>query len=109
VIWVTPCGWALAFATARSGAMAVMAGGRGLAGWFWLACYHFPSPCPCDEQVLVAVDLVAAEESGEDGAVDAAWCAPMDIFHACALVQRGELKAGRETFGVALGGFAIDQ
>jgi hypothetical protein len=28
---------------------------------------------------------------------------------ACALAQRGELEAGRETFGVALGGFAIDQ
>jgi hypothetical protein len=26
-----------------------------------------------------------------------------------ALAQRGELEAGRETFGVALGGFAIDQ
>jgi hypothetical protein len=29
--------------------------------------------CPCDEQVLIAVDPVAADESGEDGAVDAAW------------------------------------
>src|SRR6266478_6776876 len=65
--------------------------------------------CPCDEQVLVAVDPVAADESGEDGAIDSAWCAPIDIFHACALAQRGELEAGRETFGVALGGFAIDQ
>ena len=61
------------------------------------------------EQVLVAVDPVAADESGEDGAVDAAWRAPIDVFHACALAQRGKLEAGRETFGVALGGFAIDQ
>jgi hypothetical protein len=65
--------------------------------------------CPRDEQVLVAVDPVAADESGEDGAIDAAWRAPIEVFHACALAQRGELEAGGETFGVALGGFAIDQ
>src|SRR5664280_180900 len=65
--------------------------------------------CPCDEQVLIAADPVADDESGEDGAVDTAWRAQIDVFHACALAQRGELEAGRETFGVALGGFAIDQ
>lgn len=65
--------------------------------------------CPCDEQVLVAGDPVPADESSEDGAVDAAWRAQIDVFHACALAQRGELEAGRETFGVALGGFAIDE
>jgi hypothetical protein len=65
--------------------------------------------CPCDEQVLVAVDPVAADESGEDAAVDAAWRAQIDVFHAYALAQRGELEAGRETFCVALGGFAIDE
>ena len=64
---------------------------------------------PCDEQVLVAVDPVAADESGEDGAVDAAWCAQIDVFHARALAQRGELEAGRETLGVSFGGFAIDK
>jgi hypothetical protein len=37
------------------------------------------------------------------------WRAQIDVFHACALAQRGELEAGRETFGVALGCFAIDQ
>src|SRR5450755_841414 len=41
--------------------------------------------CPCDEQVLIAVDPVADDESGEDGAVDAAWRAQIDVFHACAL------------------------
>ena len=46
---------------------------------------------------------------GEDGAVDAARRAQINVFHACALAQRGELEAGRETFGVALGGFAIDE
>src|SRR5664280_2520404 len=65
--------------------------------------------CPCDEQVLIAADPVADDESGEDGAIDTAWRAQIDVFHACALAQRGELEAGRETFGVALGGFAIDQ
>jgi len=65
--------------------------------------------CSGDEQVLVAVDPVAADESGEDSAIDAAWRAPIEVFHACALAQRGELEAGGETFGVALGGFAIDQ
>jgi hypothetical protein len=48
--------------------------------------------CPCDEQVLIAVDPVADDESGEDGAVDAAWRAQIDVFHACALAQRGELE-----------------
>ena len=65
--------------------------------------------CSCDEEVLVAVDPVAADEFGKDGTVDAAWRAQIDIFHACALAQRGELEAGRETFGVALGCFAIDK
>ena len=65
--------------------------------------------CPCDEQVLIAVDPVAADQPGEDGAVDSAWRAQIDVFHACALAQRGELEAGRETFGVSFGGFAIDQ
>ena len=65
--------------------------------------------CPCDEQVLIAVDPVTADQPGEDGAVDAAWRAQIDVFHACALAQRGELEAGRETFGVSFGGFAIDQ
>jgi len=64
--------------------------------------------CPCDEQVLIAVDPITADQPGEDGAVDAAWRAPIEVFHACALAQRGELETGRETFGVALGGFAID-
>src|SRR6476620_10113144 len=63
---------------------------------------------PGDEQVLVAVDPVAADEPGEDGAIDAAWRAQSDVFHACALPQRGEREAGRETCGVAFGGFAID-
>ncbi len=65
--------------------------------------------CPGDEQVLVAVDPVAANESSEDAAIDATWCAQIDVFHARALAQRGELETRRETFGVALGGFAIDQ
>src|SRR6476619_764899 len=38
--------------------------------------------CPSDEQVLVAVDPVTGDESGEDSAVDAAWRAQIDIFHA---------------------------
>src|SRR5271168_2041667 len=65
--------------------------------------------CPCDEQVLVASDPVAAGEPGKDGAIDAAWRVQIDVFHACTLAQRGELEAGRETFSVALGGFAINQ
>src|SRR5258707_11738598 len=65
--------------------------------------------CPRDEQVLVAVDPVAADESGEDGATDAAWRAPIEVFHACALAQRGELEAGGETVCVALGGVAVGQ
>src|SRR5580765_5456089 len=38
--------------------------------------------CPGDEQVFVAVDPVAADESSEDAAIDAAWCAQVDVFHA---------------------------
>ncbi|GLS32628.1 hypothetical protein GCM10007937_43380 [Mesorhizobium albiziae] len=57
----------------------------------------------------MAVDPVAADEPGEDGAVDAARRAQIDIFYACALAQRGEFEPRREPFGVALGGFAIDK
>ena len=64
---------------------------------------------PGDEQVLVAVDPIAADEPGENSAVDAAWRAQIDVFHACALAQRSELEAGCETLGVAFGGFAIDE
>src|SRR5258708_811675 len=63
--------------------------------------------CPRDEQVLVAVDPVAADESGEDGAIHAARPAPLVVLHPCALGRRGELEAGGETFWVALGGFAV--
>src|SRR5437660_12848646 len=48
--------------------------------------------CACDQHVLMAVDPVAADEPGEDGAVDAARGAQIDILHACALAQRGELS-----------------
>ena len=65
--------------------------------------------CSCDEEVLLAIDPVADDKFGEDSAVDAAWRAPIDVFHACALAQRGELEARRETFGVSFGGFAIDK
>src|SRR6266699_7196073 len=65
--------------------------------------------CPGDEQVLIAVDPVAACEPGENGAVDAARDAQIDIFHACALAQRGELEARRKTPGVTFGSFAIDE
>jgi hypothetical protein len=62
-----------------------------------------------DEQVLVAADSVATDEFGENSAIDAAWRTQVDVFHTGALAQRGELEAGRKTFGVAFGGFAIDQ
>ena len=65
--------------------------------------------CPCDEEVLIAIDPVAGDKFGEDSAVDAAWRAPIDVFHTCALAQRGELEARRQTFGVSFGGFAIDK
>ena len=65
--------------------------------------------CAGDEQVLIAVDPIAADEFGENSAIDAAWRAQIDVFHAGALAQGCELEARRETFGVALGGFAIDK
>ena len=65
--------------------------------------------CSCDEQVLMAVDPIAGDEPGEDGAVDAARRAQIDIFDACTLAQRGKLKARRKTFGVSLGSFTIDK
>src|SRR5438132_4953203 len=65
--------------------------------------------CACDQHVLMAVDPVAADEPGEDGAVDAARGAQIDILHACALAQRGEFEPRREPFCVALGGFAVDK
>jgi hypothetical protein len=67
------------------------------------------SGCPSDEQVLVAIDPVTGDESGEDSAVDAAWRAQIDIFHARALAQRRELEARRKTLGVPFGCFSIDE
>lgn len=65
--------------------------------------------CACNQHVLVAVDPVAGDEPGKDGAVDAARRAQIDIFHTGALTQRGEFEARGESFGVALGGFTIDK
>ena len=65
--------------------------------------------CSCDEQVLMVVDPIAGDEPGKDGAVDAARRAQIDIFDACTLAQRGKLKARRQTFGVSLGSFTIDE
>lgn len=47
--------------------------------------------CACDQQVLMAVDPVASDEPGENGAVDTAWGAQIDIFHTGALAQRGRI------------------
>ena len=65
--------------------------------------------CPCNEQVLIEVDPIAADESGKHSTVDAAWRAQIDIFHACGLAQDGELKACCGTFGISFSGFAIDK
>jgi hypothetical protein len=65
--------------------------------------------CSCDEQVLMAVDPIADDEPGKDGAVDTARRAQIDIFHTCILAQRGEFEARRKTFGVSLGSFTIDK
>lgn len=40
---------------------------------------------PGDQQVLMAIDPVADDESGEDGVIGAARCAPVDVFDACDL------------------------
>lgn len=55
----------------------------------------------------MAVDPVASDEPGENGAVDTARRSRIDIFNAGALTQRGEFEPCREPFVVALGGFAI--
>jgi hypothetical protein len=57
----------------------------------------------------MAVDPIAGDEPGEDGAVDAARRTQIDIFDTCVLAQRGELEARRKTFGVSLGSFTIDK
>ena len=61
-------------------------------------------------QALLGHDkLDTTARYSEDSAVDAAWRAQIDVFHACGLAQRSELEARCETLGVSFGGFAIDQ
>ena len=57
----------------------------------------------------MAVDPIAGDEPGEDGAVNAAWRAQIDVFHARILAQGGKLKARCKTFGISLSGFTIDK
>ena len=64
---------------------------------------------PGDQQVLVAIDPVAADELGEDGPVDATWGAQIDVFYACILAQRRKLEAHGEPACITFGGFAIDK
>ena len=62
-----------------------------------------------DQQILVAVDPVASDELLEQGAVEAADGAQIDILDDGGLAQAGELEARDEALVVALGGLAVDQ
>ena len=61
-----------------------------------------------DQQVLLAADPVAVDELGEEGAIEAARRAQIDILDDGGLAQRGELQARDEPLVVALGGLAVD-
>ena len=61
-----------------------------------------------DEQVLLAADPVAIDQLGEEGALDAARRAQIDILDDGSLAQGGELQACDEPLVVALGDLAVD-
>ena len=62
-----------------------------------------------DQQVLMAIDPAAVDQMRHDGAVEATWGAQIKILDAGGLPEGGELQAGGQALGVALGGLAIDQ
>ena len=62
-----------------------------------------------DQQVLMAVDPAAGDETREDSPVEATRRAQIDVLDAGVLAQGGELETGDEALGVALRGLAIDE
>jgi len=62
-----------------------------------------------DQQVLRAIDPCAVGEMGDDGAVETARRAQIEVLDAGGLAERCELQAGDEAAGVAFGGFAVDE
>ena len=63
---------------------------------------------PGDQEVLLAVDPVAVDELGEEGTVDAARGAQIDVFDDRGLPQRCKLQAGHKSSVLTLGDLAID-
>ena len=61
-----------------------------------------------DQQIVVSVDPIAGGELLEQGAVETADGAQIDVLDHCGLAQAGELEAGHEALIVALGGLAVD-
>ena len=61
-----------------------------------------------DQQVLLAVDPVAGDELGEQGSVEAARGAQIDVLDDGGLPQRGELQARGEALVLALDRLAVD-
>ena len=68
-----------------------------------------PTPVgPVMSRFLLAADPVTIDELGEEGALDAARRAQIDILDDCGLAQASELQARDEPFVVPLGDLAID-
>ena len=64
-------------------------------------------PVPCDEQFSSRIDPMHRRPPARRTTQSMPrGMSQIDVFHACALAQHGELEAGRETFGVSFGGFA---
>lgn len=60
-----------------------------------------------DQTVLAPVDPVAGDQPGQQGAVEAARGAQVDVLDAGVLAQGGKLQARGHALGVALGGLAV--
>ena len=62
-----------------------------------------------DDEVVRRLDPVAGDEPLEQGAVQAAWRAPVDILDGCPLAQPGVPQPGGELAVGTLGGLALEQ
>lgn len=63
----------------------------------------------CDEEVLVSPDPASFGEARENGAIDTAWRAQVDVLDAGIMTQAGELETGDKASCIAIGSLLIGE
>lgn len=61
------------------------------------------------EHILVRLDPVTGHQAGEQGPVEAAWVAEIDVLRGGGQLELGPFEARGILSGFALGGFAVEQ